>query len=163
MSHFIHKFWRGKWKKTCVFTHKWLDHLLLMTSYLITIVTDHRLSCVNELFLKTSEWGGGGGWQHHVHLSHLVRPRVNLYRDFNLIPTAWKNPSWGPLLVTSQASSSATTHKIYLFLRRSLRPSAEGKIVWKCCNISETLGRAPSTTPLHPYATVGVGICVFTE
>ena len=28
--------------KTCTFTQKWLDHLLLMTSYLATIVTDHH-------------------------------------------------------------------------------------------------------------------------
>ena len=28
-------------KKTCTFTQKWLDHLLLMTSYLVTIGTDH--------------------------------------------------------------------------------------------------------------------------
>ena len=27
------------YKKTCIFTQKWLDHLLLMTSYLKTIVT----------------------------------------------------------------------------------------------------------------------------
>ena len=29
------------WKN---FTHKWLDHLLLMTSYLVTIVTDHHIT-----------------------------------------------------------------------------------------------------------------------
>ena len=29
------------WKK-CTFTQKWLDHLLLMTSYLVAIVTDHH-------------------------------------------------------------------------------------------------------------------------
>ena len=27
--------------KTCIFAREWLDHLLLMTSYLLTIVTDH--------------------------------------------------------------------------------------------------------------------------
>ena len=27
--------------KTCIFTQKWLDHLVRMTSYLVTIVTDH--------------------------------------------------------------------------------------------------------------------------
>ena len=31
-----------KVEKTCIFTQKWLDHLLLMTSYLVTIVTDHH-------------------------------------------------------------------------------------------------------------------------
>ena len=45
MHHFIHKlyFYCGKnLKKTCIYTQKWLDHLLLMTSYLVTIVTDHH-------------------------------------------------------------------------------------------------------------------------
>ena len=31
-----------KFDKTCNFTKKWLDHLLLMTSYLLTIETDHN-------------------------------------------------------------------------------------------------------------------------
>ena len=31
-----------KVEKTCTFTQKWLDHLLLMTSYLVTIETDHH-------------------------------------------------------------------------------------------------------------------------
>ena len=30
-----------KVEKTCIFTQKWLDHLVLMTSCLVTIVTDH--------------------------------------------------------------------------------------------------------------------------
>ena len=30
-----------KVEKTCIFKQKWLDHLLLMTSYLVTIATDH--------------------------------------------------------------------------------------------------------------------------
>ena len=29
-------------EKKCIFTQKWLDHLLLVTSYLVTIATDHR-------------------------------------------------------------------------------------------------------------------------
>ena len=28
-------------EKTCIFTQNWLDHLLLMISYLVTIATDH--------------------------------------------------------------------------------------------------------------------------
>ena len=28
--------------KTCIFTQKWLDHLLFMTSYLVTIETEHH-------------------------------------------------------------------------------------------------------------------------
>ena len=34
---------------TCIFNQTWLDHLLLMTSYLVTIVTDHHLTCVRRL------------------------------------------------------------------------------------------------------------------
>ena len=42
-------------KKTCIFTQKWLDHLLLMTSYLVTIATDHHCARgMNEQLLKTS-------------------------------------------------------------------------------------------------------------
>ena len=29
-------------EKTCIFTQKWLDQLLLMTSYLMTVVADHH-------------------------------------------------------------------------------------------------------------------------
>ena len=29
-------------EKTCIFTPNWLDHLLLMTSYLVIIATDHH-------------------------------------------------------------------------------------------------------------------------
>ena len=32
--------------KTCIFTQKWLDNLLLMTSYLVSIVTDHLQTCL---------------------------------------------------------------------------------------------------------------------
>ena len=31
-----------KVEKTFNFTQKWLDHLLLMTSYLVTLETDHH-------------------------------------------------------------------------------------------------------------------------
>jgi len=44
-----------KVEKTCTFTQKWLDHLLLMTSYLVTIATDHHCARgMNEQLLKTS-------------------------------------------------------------------------------------------------------------
>ena len=32
--------------KTCIFTQKWLDHLLFMTSYLVSIETDHHQTCL---------------------------------------------------------------------------------------------------------------------
>ena len=59
-SHKIFFYCWKKLKKTCIFTQKWLDHLLLMTSYLVTIATDHHLlvsKCargMNEQLLKTS-------------------------------------------------------------------------------------------------------------
>ena len=34
-----------KGKKTCIFLQKWLDHLLLMTSYLVTTPSDSHQSC----------------------------------------------------------------------------------------------------------------------
>ena len=43
---------------------------------------------------------------------------MTIYADFNLISSSWQNPRWQPLLVKSQASSSATIHKMYLFLLR---------------------------------------------
>ena len=45
LHHFIHKLYFYSWKKlkkTYFLTQKRLDHLLLMTSYLVTIVTDHH-------------------------------------------------------------------------------------------------------------------------
>ena len=35
-----------KVEKTCIFTQKWLYHLLLMTSHLVAIKTDHHQSCL---------------------------------------------------------------------------------------------------------------------
>ena len=45
LHHFTHKLYFYSWKKlkkTYFLTQKRLDHLLLMTSYLVTIVTDHH-------------------------------------------------------------------------------------------------------------------------
>ena len=41
-SHKIYFYFWKKLKKICIFTQKWLDHLLLMMSYLVTIATDHH-------------------------------------------------------------------------------------------------------------------------
>ena len=77
-SHTISFYCWKKLIKTCTFTQKWLDHLLLMTSYLVTIATDNhwtRVRGMNEQLLKTpgadvlssrkklrkTLWGGGGG------------------------------------------------------------------------------------------------------
>ena len=35
-------------KKTRIFVQKWLDNLLLMTSYLVTIATDSHQTCVKK-------------------------------------------------------------------------------------------------------------------
>ena len=32
--------------KTCIFTQKKVDQLLLMTSYLVTVATDHHYTCL---------------------------------------------------------------------------------------------------------------------
>ena len=40
-SHNIYFYYQKKLEKNMTFTQKWLEHLLLMTSYLVTIETDH--------------------------------------------------------------------------------------------------------------------------
>ena len=72
----------------------------------------------------------------------------------------FQNPTWRPLLVTSQTSSGATTHKIYLVLLRRSKVSTKGKIVSKYCNISKPPGKG-SIHPPSPCTTVGVWICVY--
>ena len=67
--------------------------------------------------------------------------KITIYHGFILISNSWLNPRWQPLFVTSQVSSSASTHKIYLILFRDQRLSTEGKIVLKHCNISKTMRR----------------------
>ena len=52
----------------------------------------------------------------------------------------WWRPRWRPCLMTSQVSSRATTHKIYLILLRRSKLSTKVKIVWKYCNLSKTQG-----------------------
>ena len=78
------------WKR-CILTQKWLDHLLLMTSYLVTIGTGHHWTCLKKctvdertatenvrcwcfiLSEKNSEkpYGGGG-----IHPTPLPPPYV---------------------------------------------------------------------------------------
>ena len=56
------------------------------------------------------------------HVKYQKLPFLAVSRGFNLISNSWLNPRWRPrwlpLLVTSQASSSVTTHKIQLFRER---------------------------------------------
>ena len=54
-----------------------------------------------------------------------------------------------PCLVTSQASSKATTHKIYLILLRRSKLSTKDKIVWKYCNLSQPQGRGSINPTLY--------------
>ena len=46
-------------KKTCIFTQKWPDHLLLMTSYVITIATDHPQTRL-KMCARDEQTGGAG-------------------------------------------------------------------------------------------------------
>ena len=46
-------------QKTCIFTQKWPDHLLLMTSYVVTIATDHPQSRL-KMCARDEQTGGGG-------------------------------------------------------------------------------------------------------
>ena len=77
--------------------------------------------------------------------------KIAISRGFNLISNSWWNPRWQPrwrqFLVTSQASSSATTRKMYLILRLS----SQDKIVSKYCNISKTPGRGSIPPPPMYY------------
>ena len=46
-------------KKTYIFTQKWPDHLLLMTSYVVTIATDHPQTRL-KMCTRDEQTGGGG-------------------------------------------------------------------------------------------------------
>ena len=50
LHHFIQKLnlnlFLKEVEKICILTQKWLDHLLLMTSYLVNILTGHHWTCV---------------------------------------------------------------------------------------------------------------------
>ena len=70
--------------KNMYFHQNWLDHLLLMMSYLVTIATDHHYTCLkmckrdewtatenvrywclsSRKKLRKTLWGGGGGHPH---------------------------------------------------------------------------------------------------
>ena len=80
-----------------------------------------------------------------------VKQKKTVSRGFNLISNSWWNPRWQPrwrpFLVTSQASSSATTRIIYLILRLS----TQDKIVSKYCNISKNSGFHSPPPPPHPH------------
>ena len=55
-----------------------------------------------------------------------------------------QNPRWRPCLVTSQASSNATSVKCISSCLEDQRLSTESKIISKYCNLSKTQGKVPS-------------------
>ena len=81
-------------------------------------------------------------------------------RGFYLISNSWKNPRWRPYLMTSQASSSATTHKLYLILLRRSKAfhwrQNRFEILQRVKNAGEE-----SYQPVPPRTTVGVWLCVY--
>ena len=50
-------------RKTRIFLQKWLHHLLLMMSYLITIVTNAHQSCVKMCVRDMHTATGNGRWR----------------------------------------------------------------------------------------------------
>ena len=75
---------------------------------------------------------------------------------------SWSNSRWGPrwrpLLVTSEVSSAATTHKIYLIVLRRKRLSTKGKIVLKYCKTYQISGKGfRQSLPYHRGAVGGGG------
>ena len=53
---------------------------------------------------------------HHakcLFMCYYQAQKITISRGFKLISNSSKNPRWRPLLVATQTSSSATTHKIY--------------------------------------------------
>ena len=63
-------------------------------------------------------------------MCYLLCQAQKITNSNSWINQRWR-PRWRPLLMTSRASSSATTHKIYLILLRNQRPSTEGKIAFR--------------------------------
>ena len=68
-------------------------------------------------------------------------------------------PRWRSLLVTSQASSSATTYKLYFMLREDQRLSTKGRTFRNTATYQKLRGGVPSTP--SPCTTVGVWICLY--
>ena len=46
-----------------IFTQKWLDHLLLMTSYLVTVVNDSHQTWISVKLLKTAGADDESSWK----------------------------------------------------------------------------------------------------
>ena len=80
------------------------------------------------------------------------------FRGLNLISYSWQSrrwrPRWRPLLLTSQGSSSATTHK-YTSLRKIKGFLLRAKVFRNTATCQKTLGRGSINTH-PPCITVGV-------
>ena len=89
---------------------------------------------------------------------HTMHKKITIYRDFNLFSNSWYNPRWRPrwrpLLVMSQTSSSATTHKIYLILLRRSKAFHQRRnrfeMMQHIKNSGEGSINSPPPTPLVP-------------
>ena len=78
---------------------------------------------------------------------------------FYLISNSWWNPRWRPCLVTSQASSSATTHKIYLMLLRRSKAFHWGQNRFEILQHLKTLGRGSINLLLYYGGAMTLRVC----
>ena len=86
-----------------------------------------------------------------LYVKHKILP---LPCSLSLISNSCQNPRWWPrwqlLLVTSQAFSCASSHKIYLMLLKRSKAFHWRQIVSKYCNLSKPLARRLSApSPLY--------------
>ena len=81
-------------------------------------------------------------------LFYVSRTKNTIFRGLNLISYSWQSrrwrPRWRPLLLTSQGSSSATTHK-YTSLRRSKAFYWRQKCFEIPQHVKKLWGEVPST------------------
>ena len=71
------------------------------------------------------------------------------------------NPRWRPLLVTSQASSSATSHKIYLIVLIGSKAFHWRQNHFEILHHIKNSGKGFNQFPRTPYTTVRVWICMY--
>ena len=89
-----------------IISSRWSSHFLVEMYVFLNLFSAIKVNLVDEVIQSD-----------YLYVILLVKhTKITIYRDFNLISNSWKNPRWRPLLVTSQASSSATTHRMYLIL-----------------------------------------------
>ena len=134
-----------------IISGRWSSHFWVKMHVLSTFFNNKR---------KTCQWNDVKGL-FKCYFTREVQ-KIIIYRDFNLISNSWWDSRWRPLLVTSQASSSATTHKIYLILLRRSKAfhwrQNRFEILQHIKNSVE--GFYPPSSPTL-CTTVGVWICVY--